>query len=808
MASSTIFFNERWYLEQNPDVAHAVNMGYMTAEFHFRYYGIKEGRAGSASFDEEFYLTQNPDVAAAVAAGSMTAVQHFVMYGQHEIRSYSPVFDSAAYLAANPDVEAAVRNGEVSAVQHFTMYGFAEGRSLGNGILLSDFHNDPQFNDATQSRDAEAALARVAQVAPFLPGFVPPEGWQPKPDTPIPVDFVPPEGLLLVIPDGIQIPEGLTLPSHFQAPTPTPAPQPVPPVIDPLPIDDGTPTDPPMDTDPGDGKDSDPDPDPGSEPDTGSDPDAGSDPAPDPGPDPSPDPLPPADPGSDDGEDGPGTDPDPNDGTDDESEDDDDPEDDDGVDDDNDPPEGGTVEIGVHTGTNGDDTFLGALTGGSISLDGKGGHDKVELDVKNLNTAALGSVSTKNVETVHIDFDDVRVSHFLDVMLANNPEQAEMLGEMIWLQGASVLGLPLSTSIEELRLEGSLKTGLSSGAIPPLRDLLDFDPTGDMTDMEALLTTLPHLTVDLGDELVTDDAAIGSEANANPTLQLAFDSPVALHLTGKNLAELDTIDASDSNGVLLDISGYGLLSLNAENIMGVIARHAEVEVDFPTPGPQYDVGLSSFVGSQHDDMIVASMDAFSQEKVRIDLGGGADTLVLFGHQGDSDHNTDLTINFGGGSESDVLVMFGLANIRAVGEGDVVVSDIILENYSYSHTPVALLEDDTDVGQFLAGADLSDLVKPATLSFTLHDDEQDYSLFEALELVASEMKAANANSSGPDHKLAAFTLYAPMESMDGADTGEVAEQQLVTYIYYDGDGSQTLSAGDGLVTLVGDHITAP
>src|SRR5690606_33732573 len=146
-------------------------------------------------------------------------------------------------------------------------------------------------------------------------------------------------------------------------------------------------------------------------------------------------------------------------------------------------------------------------------------------------------------------------------------------------------------------------------------DLFNFDLSGDMEDAEALLTTLPHLTVDLGDEMVADDASIGSEANANPTLRLAFESPVALNLTGDNVGLLDTIDASNSSGVLLDISGYGLLSLNVENILKVLVRHAGVEVEFPISGPPYDVGLSTFVGSDHDDMIVASMDAFTQEKI-------------------------------------------------------------------------------------------------------------------------------------------------------------------------------------------------
>ncbi|MFA7670254.1 MAG: hypothetical protein WCX93_12985, partial [Burkholderiaceae bacterium] len=59
-------------------------------------------------FDPVWYLDQNPDVAAAVEAGLTTAQDHYEQFGKFEGRAPGPLFDPQAYLAANLDVAAAV----------------------------------------------------------------------------------------------------------------------------------------------------------------------------------------------------------------------------------------------------------------------------------------------------------------------------------------------------------------------------------------------------------------------------------------------------------------------------------------------------------------------------------------------------------------------------------------------------------------------------------------------------------------------------------------------------------------------------
>ncbi|NYT60614.1 hypothetical protein H0A65_16985, partial [Alcaligenaceae bacterium] len=219
--SSSPLFNVEQYLIDNPDVAEAVENGEITAYDHFIQYGASEGRTPSHLFDAAFYLSQNPDVESAVENGDMTAIEHFLLYGQSEPRPFSPSIDLGAYLAANPDIEAAVEAGQMSALEHLMLYGASEGRDLGNGVDMSIFADDATFQDALEAGDVQGALDRVAEVAPFLPTFVPPTGWEAPADTPIPVDFVPPEGTLLVIPPSVVVPPDTELPDTFEPPADT-----------------------------------------------------------------------------------------------------------------------------------------------------------------------------------------------------------------------------------------------------------------------------------------------------------------------------------------------------------------------------------------------------------------------------------------------------------------------------------------------------------------------------------------------------------------------------------------------------------
>jgi len=56
-------------------------------------------------FNANWYLQQNPDVAAAIEAGLMaSAAQHFALFGHAEPRAINPAIDLGSYLNTNPDV--------------------------------------------------------------------------------------------------------------------------------------------------------------------------------------------------------------------------------------------------------------------------------------------------------------------------------------------------------------------------------------------------------------------------------------------------------------------------------------------------------------------------------------------------------------------------------------------------------------------------------------------------------------------------------------------------------------------------------
>ncbi len=138
--SDTPYFNEAYYLENNPDVLQAVADGeYSSGLQHFEDVGQFENRQPTQWFNPVQYEIQNPDVLAAVNAGDIgSAWEHFVKYGVAEDRSdgtFSGTFDDAAYLAANPDVAAAVSDGMFqNGYEHFLRYGLYEGRYATNMV--------------------------------------------------------------------------------------------------------------------------------------------------------------------------------------------------------------------------------------------------------------------------------------------------------------------------------------------------------------------------------------------------------------------------------------------------------------------------------------------------------------------------------------------------------------------------------------------------------------------------------------------------------------------------------------------------
>lgn len=129
-------------------------------------------------FNYEYYLQNNPDIAKLVEQGLVDAKAHFELFGRFESREFSPIFNMAEYLKANPDVAQAVEQGIGSALDHLLTYGIAEPRDLGNGINITDFNQDDVFSKAIAAGNLELAFQRVGEIAPFMPDFIAPTGWE------------------------------------------------------------------------------------------------------------------------------------------------------------------------------------------------------------------------------------------------------------------------------------------------------------------------------------------------------------------------------------------------------------------------------------------------------------------------------------------------------------------------------------------------------------------------------------------------------------------------------------------------------
>lgn len=130
--SAVYGFNEHFYNNMYCDVDDAVNSGNIISGIeHFCLWGIEEGRRPNLAYDQNYYLQNNPDVAEAVNQGLMTGYHHFVNYGQYEGRQGSAEFNANCYLAANPDIAEAINAGLFSTpFEYYVLKGQFEDRPL------------------------------------------------------------------------------------------------------------------------------------------------------------------------------------------------------------------------------------------------------------------------------------------------------------------------------------------------------------------------------------------------------------------------------------------------------------------------------------------------------------------------------------------------------------------------------------------------------------------------------------------------------------------------------------------------------
>lgn len=112
-------FNVSWYLEQNPDMLVAD----VNPLLHYLDSGAIQGRDPHPLFDSSWYLDQYPDV----AGKGVNPLVHYLQCGAAEGRDPHPLFETAWYRQHNPDVSASGLNPLV----HYLEKGAAEGRDPG-----------------------------------------------------------------------------------------------------------------------------------------------------------------------------------------------------------------------------------------------------------------------------------------------------------------------------------------------------------------------------------------------------------------------------------------------------------------------------------------------------------------------------------------------------------------------------------------------------------------------------------------------------------------------------------------------------
>jgi len=137
LLSDSVFFDENFYLKNNPDILH-LNFDPIR---HYLVFGGLEGRNPSELFNSAFYLSEYPDV----KSSGMNPLIHYLKYGILESRKIvdlpksdnsvqnqyvnliiqSGFFDESFYMSTNPDLSELI--GEP--VLHYLNYGGFEGRN-------------------------------------------------------------------------------------------------------------------------------------------------------------------------------------------------------------------------------------------------------------------------------------------------------------------------------------------------------------------------------------------------------------------------------------------------------------------------------------------------------------------------------------------------------------------------------------------------------------------------------------------------------------------------------------------------------
>ncbi len=135
-------FDKKWYLEHNPDVAHAK----VEPAIHYLRFGGFEGRDPGPDFSSNYYLNVHEDVKKA----GMNPLVHYLMFGKYEGRRVGMANDYSNMILSNPDKKPPYLNkkifcigrnktGTTSIEQILKEFGYKVGIQSDAELLIHDW---------------------------------------------------------------------------------------------------------------------------------------------------------------------------------------------------------------------------------------------------------------------------------------------------------------------------------------------------------------------------------------------------------------------------------------------------------------------------------------------------------------------------------------------------------------------------------------------------------------------------------------------------------------------------------------------
>ncbi len=138
-------FNSNYYLANNPDVVAAFGYDENQAIYHFKTYGMREGRVAAPTFDVTYYKNNYSDLRNAFGDDLTAYYNHFLSNGINEMRQGSAEFNPKIYLRNYADLRDAFDKSYILYVRHYVNNGKNEGRNAAS--LISGGLSDEQYNN-------------------------------------------------------------------------------------------------------------------------------------------------------------------------------------------------------------------------------------------------------------------------------------------------------------------------------------------------------------------------------------------------------------------------------------------------------------------------------------------------------------------------------------------------------------------------------------------------------------------------------------------------------------------------------------